>query len=72
MFHVRSRFYIFETNWIPREILTWSFLAKNFIFFLFLDWDRKMADLNEQDLLDYDEEEQEVKDIKTKKDVKVN
>jgi len=29
-----------------------------------------MADLNEQDLLDYDEEEQEVKDIKTKKDVK--
>ena len=30
-----------------------------------------MADLNEQDLLDYDEEEQEVKDIKTKKDVKV-
>ena len=31
-----------------------------------------MADLNEQDLLDYDEEEQEVKDIKTKKDVKVN
>ena len=32
---------------------------------------RKMADLNEQDLLDYDEEEQEVKDIKTKKDVKV-
>ena len=31
----------------------------------------KMADLNEQDLLDYDEEEQEVKDIKQKKDVKV-
>ena len=31
-----------------------------------------MADLNEQDLLDYDEEEQEVKDIKAKKDVKVN
>ena len=30
-----------------------------------------MADLNEQDLLDYDEEEQEVKDIKQKKDVKV-
>ena len=30
-----------------------------------------MADLNEQDLLDYDEEEQEVKDIKAKKDVKV-
>jgi len=29
-----------------------------------------MADLNEQDLLDYDEEEQEVKDIKAKKDVK--
>jgi len=29
-----------------------------------------MADLNEQDLLDYDEEEQEVKDIKQKKDVK--
>ena len=30
-----------------------------------------MADLNEQDLLDYDEEEQEVKDLKAKKDVKV-
>jgi ATP-dependent RNA helicase UAP56/SUB2 len=29
-----------------------------------------MADLNEQDLLDYDEEEQDVKDIKAKKDVK--
>ena len=50
----------------------WSFLTKRFKFFLFLDWERKMADLNEQDLLDYDEEEQEVKDIKTKKDVKVN
>ena len=49
-----------------------NLLAKNFKFFQFLDWERKMADLNEQDLLDYDEEEQEVKDIKTKKDVKVN
>ena len=39
---------------------------------IFLDWKIKMADLNEQDLLDYDEEEQEVKDIKAKKDVKVN
>ena len=39
---------------------------------IFLDWKTKMADLNEQDLLDYDEEEQEVKDIKAKKDVKVN
>ena len=42
------------------------------IFSIFLDWKSKMADLNEQDLLDYDEEEQEVKDIKAKKDVKVN
>lgn len=60
----------FET----REILTLDWNIDIFFdrtYDIFGIFRLKMADLNEQDLLDYDEEEQEVKDIKQKKDVKV-